>query len=157
RGRARLRASARCCAYARAAHASEASLGLLGPSAQADATSVGLMRRLTSLPIPTSWGPSSGVRAAAAARRSGLMRDRRRAAPKPIAEIFPAKSIVGAARSRDRNFAPSLSHPFDHRLPEAGARHLRRALHHPGEVVRDNLVADCLFQARRDEIRGFLP
>src|SRR6185295_19530190 len=36
-------------------------------------------------------------------------------------------------------------HPLDHRLTEAGARHLLRALHLAGEVVGHDLVADRLF------------
>mmetsp|Transcript_1099 Transcript_1099/g.1707 ORF Transcript_1099/g.1707 Transcript_1099/m.1707 type:complete len:442 (-) Transcript_1099:93-1418(-) len=49
------------------------------------------------------------------------------------------------------------SHVVDHDLAEARARHLRRAVHQPGEVIGHALAQDGLFHRRDDEVGSLGP
>ncbi len=64
------------------------------------------------------------------------------------------KNKACAASSRR---CAACSHVFDHHLPEARARHLRRAFHQAREVVGDLLAADRLFHRADDQVGGLLP
>src|SRR5206468_4811968 len=107
------------------------------------------VRRASRPPTSRRRNPRGRVSRAASAARS----------------IPLSRQISATASGRARTRAafgwtpcvPCPLHSLDHRIPEAGARDLLRAFHHPCEVVSDDLVADRLFQAGGDEIRRLFP
>ena len=116
----------------------------------------GLLRR-----DPRAQGQAGRTSRAAADRRHRCRRPCRRQIDKG-----PPQAGLFFQRIRDRDRVGSKGppaggfparaderhglHPLDHRLAEAGARHLLRAVHQAREVVGHDLVLDRLLDARLD-------
>src|SRR5687768_15373811 len=88
-------------------------------------------------------------------RGSVLSAQRKRSTSAVIPHPACAGTLTAAAASAAARIAFMPLHPLDHRLAEAGARHLLRALHLAREVVGHDLVADGFFHRPDDGVGGF--